>query len=408
MGKFNDKIDDFLELFRMKEEDGYTEVRNDLEAYKKRVQKKKRKRFLTVAAIVAITVFGALTIHQIMAQKTYDSYKVVEMSEQLDSSVLHYIELGNGVLRYSGDGVSFMKDSDEPIWNDSIQMTNPHIVCFDQMAAVYETKGTIVEVYNTDGKVGSVKTDHPILKTAISSKGGVAVILENGENTLINYYTSSGSLVASCSTNMQNPGYPMDVTVSENGLSMAVTYLVAENGKVSSYLALYNFGDAGKNKEDNLLDGTRFDSLIVPKVQYLNDKTLLVYRENGFTLYNSGTLLEEIKNVTFEKEIVSSFGDGELFGFVFLGNEHAFEMKVYDKTGNIKTESEFDISYDKIKISDDQIILHNSSQFAMIASNGVVRYSGNFEEGNILDIVKRGRNRYSVACSKGIARIELK
>lgn len=408
MNKFNEKTQDFLDLFRVKEETQETTPRNDLEEYKRKVQREKRRRYIMVIAIVLITVVAVFAAKNIIEKRTYDSYKVLEMSEQLDSSVLNYKELGNYVLRYSGDGVSLINISDRVVWNDSIQMTAPVAVSFDEVAAIYETKGTEVHVYGIDGKMGTIKTDYPILKASVSSLGGVAVILENDENTLINYYSADGSLIASSSTNMRNPGYPVDLSISKDGLSLVVSYFVADGSDISSYLAFYNFGEAGKNKEDNLLDGVRFDGILVPKVQYLDNKTLVVYREDGFTLYKSTSLLEEVKKVTFEKEIISSFSDGDLFGFVFSGSgDHAFEMKVYNSSGGVQLESDFDLVYDKIKISDNQIILHNSNQFAIISASGTVRFSGNFEEGNILDIVKRGMNRYSVACSKGIANIEL-
>lgn len=409
MNRISEKTHDFLAGFRMEEETKEQVPRNDLEEYRRKVKKRKKRRIVVVITIVLITLMVAFGVKMIMDQRTYGGYRVLHIDEQLDSSVLNYKELGNNVFRYSGDGVSLINASDKILWNDSIQMTSPNVISFAEMAAVYETKGTELYIYGTKGRVGTVKTGYPILKASISALGGVSVILENDENTLINYYSTDGSLIASCSTNMQNPGYPMDLSLSKDGLSMAVTYLVVDGSDVSSYLALYNFGTAGKNKEDNLLDGIRFEGTFVPKVQYLNDEKLLVYRDDGFSLYKTTTMLEEIKTVNFEKEIISSFGGDDVFGFVFAGDgSHVFELKVYNVSGNFQMESDFDLSYEKIKVSDDQIILHNTSQFAIIGTNGVIRFSGNFEEGNILDIVKRGRNKYSVACSKGVVSLELK
>ncbi len=380
---------------------------NNIEEYKRKIVKQKKVRYLRVVLIVTVVLIAVLIVKIMFDKRSYDSYKVLEIDEQIDSSVLHYKELGDYVLRYSGDGVSLLNKSDRVVWNDSIQMTTPMIVSFDKIAAIYETKGTEVHIYGIDGKLGKINTEYPILKAGISGLGGVAVILENDENTLINYYSADGELIASSSTNMKNPGYPVDLSLSEDGLSMAVTYFVVDEDVISSYLAFYNFGEAGQNKEDNLMDGFRFDGILVPKVQYLDAKTLVAYREDGFTIYRGTNLIEEIKSVTFEDEIISSFSDGELFGFVFSGTDHAFVMKVYNSSGNEQMDGGFDLVYDKIKISDNQIILYNANQLAVIGSNGVVRFSGNFEEGSILDVVKRGMNRYDVACTKGIVSIEL-
>lgn len=417
MNEKNDKIENILdiigedvdELTEPVEKEVKSAPRNDLEEYKKKIQKIKQLRYFRGIVIVVLVLIIVLIAKRMIDYRNYDSYDVLEMNEQIDSSVLHYQELGEYVLRYSGDGVAMLNKSDRTVWNDSIQMTNPVLTSFGEVAAIYEAKGTEVHIYGTDGKQGKIQTEHPILKANVSEIGSVAVILENGEYTLINYYAADGSLIASSSTNMRNPGYPADVTVSKDGMSMAVSYYVVDGNAVSSYLAFYNFGDTGKNKEDNLMDGFRFEGVLVPKIQYLNNNTLIAYREDGFSIFKGNSIIEEIKNVTFEKEIISSFSAGDMFGFVFSGSgtENTFQMRVYNESGNLLVESGFDMVYDRIKISDNQIILYNSGQLTIIAKNGVERFSGNFVEGNILDVVKRGMNRYAIACDKGIALIEL-
>lgn len=392
--------------FKGQEETGQM---NDLEKYKRKKQQEKKARRIMLAAVVVLVLVVILFVKYVVEHRTYDSYQVVETSEQLDSSILHYKELGGYVLKYSGDGVSLLNASDDVVWNDSIQMTSPVVESFGDVAAVYEPKGTVMGIYGTEGKLGEIKTEYPILKASISAKGGVAMLLENDINTLMHYYAYDGSLIASSVSNMKNPGYPVDLSVSEDGLSMAVTYFVADGDAISSYLAFYNFGEAGKNKEDNLMDGFRFDGILVPEVRYMDDDTLVAYRENGFTVYRGTDIVEEIKQVEFEDEIVSSFSGNDIFGFVFSGsdNGHAFEMKVYNSSGALRMETGFDIVYDQIKISDSQIILHNAGQLAIIDSNGTVRFSGNFEEGKILDVIKKGMNRYAVACDKGVVTIVL-
>lgn len=407
MDNIKEKVLEFWSsLFTDGEEDDQT---NDLEKYKRKVQRQKRLRILIIAAIGVGVLILVLVIKSLIENRVYDSYRVVETSEQLDSSILQYKELGNNVLKYSGDGVSLLDMADEVLWNDSIQMTAPLVESFGEAAAIYETRGTIAYVYGVDGKMGEIKTEYPILKISISAKGSVAMLLEKADGTLMNYYSYDGTLIASSTSNMRNPGYPVDLSLSEDGMSLAITYFVADGDTISSYLAFYNFGEAGQDKEDNLMDGFRIEGLLVPEIQYLDDKTLVAYREDGFTLYRGTGIMEEIKTVEFEKEIVSCFCDGDLFGFVFSGSdqEHAFEMQVYNSSGKLQMKTGFDIIYDKVKISGNQIILYNASQLAVIGSNGTEHFSGNFEEGNILDVVKKGMNRYAVACNKGVVTIVL-
>ena len=52
---------------------------------------------------------------------------------------------------------------------------------------------------------------------------------------------------------MDSPGYPMDLSLSPDGMMMAVAYVYLENGQIKSQVAFYHFGSAGKNQKDNLI-----------------------------------------------------------------------------------------------------------------------------------------------------------
>lgn len=399
---FQDRFEQLMDLM--------VEPTNDLERYKFHIRKEKLMRWLKIGGISAAVLLMFFGVKYVVEHHSYSSYSVISQSEKVDTGVSHFMELDGRILHYSADGASLTSAADDLIWTDSYQMSQPVVETFDSVAAIYDLKGTLIAVYDENGKLGSFQTDYPILKASVSSKGGVAVILENGETTLINYYTETGSLIASSSTNMKNPGYPVDLSVSKDGLSVVVTYFVADEDTISSYIAFYNFGDIGKNKEDNLLDGVRCAGVLVPEVQYLDNNRVIAYSEEGFKIYKVKNKAEEVKEVIFEDDIVSSFSDGKYIGFIFRNNntEQPFLMKVFDSWGNLEVETTFDILYDDVKISDDKIILNNATQLAVYSIKGIEKYSGTIEEGSIHEIIKVGMNRYTVAYNGGVVTIKLK
>ena len=103
-------------------------------------------------------------------------------------------------------------------------MENPVVDINDSWAVIADIDGTDLKIFDKNGEVGSVTTSYNIVKARISSNGLVAAILDGGDATWINYYNSDGSLIAENQTHVEDPGYPMDVALSDNGQIMMVTY----------------------------------------------------------------------------------------------------------------------------------------------------------------------------------------
>ncbi|MCI5700130.1 MAG: DUF5711 family protein [Lachnospiraceae bacterium] len=409
MENFKSGMSRILDKFKMRE---YKEEQtiHDMEAYKEKVLRTRKVTYLRLAVIAGAIILGAFLVKYFIDHHKYDRYVVEETSEKSDTGTMQYVELSGKLLRYSGDGAALSSAAGTTVWNDSFQMSSPHIDMFGTTIVIYDQEGTQISIYNEKEKLGSFQTQYPILKASVCKNGSVAVLLDDSENTWMNYYAPSGSLIASSSTNMRNPGYPMDLAVSEDGLNVAVAYFVPDGDTVSSYLAFYNFGEEGKNKEDNLVNGFRYEGILIPKVEYLDSQTMVAYREDGFTIYRGKSTPEEAKNVIFDDNIISSFSDGSRIGFVFSDSAsgHPFRMEVYGKNGTLQMETGFDQIYDNIKISSDQIIVNNSSEVSIFNMKGIEKFSGNIEEGNVVEVVKTGLNRYLVAYSGGTITIRLK
>ena len=82
---------------------------------------------------------------------------------------------------------------------------------------------------------------------------------------------------------MDDPGYPLDVAVSNDGLVMMVTYQFVDGGDTTSYVAFYNFGDVGQNEDDRIVSGYTYEGVVIPQVLYLGGSNSAAIREDGFT-----------------------------------------------------------------------------------------------------------------------------
>ena len=377
--------------------------------YELRLSRHKRnivkKTVITVVAIAAaVTAVGFY-----IEKRSYHNYKVVQSSEQEDVVSTSYIEMDGDILRYSPDGVSLVSDKMSTLWSETYQMQNPVADVNGTRAVIADKDGTTLEIYDKSGKTGSVTTSYSIIKARVSKSGLVAAILDGGDDTWIDFYSTDGSLIAENQTKIDDPGYPLDIAVSEDGVVMMVTYQFVDGSDTTSYVAFYNFGDVGQNEDDRIVSGYKYEGVVVPQIQYLSNNRSIALKDNGFTIYQGSQIPKEVKTIETDKEIVSTFYDDDMVGLVFKhdSKDKQYIMEVYNTAdGKLKFKEDFNIPYTTIKVSGGNILMYNSSQMCVMNSRGVQKYLGSVD-GTIKDFFKIGMNRYLLVLDSGVDVIKL-
>ena len=363
----------------------------------------KRTIITAVAVVAAIAAVGFY-----MEKRSYHNYKIVQSSEQEDVISTSYVEMDGDILRYSPDGVSLVSDKMNTLWSETYQMQNPMADVNGTRAVIADKDGTELEIYDKSGKTGSVTTSYSIIKARVSKSGMVAAILDGGDDTWINFYSTDGSLIAENQTKVDDPGYPLDVAVSDDGVVMMVTYQFVEGSDTTSYVAFYNFGDVGQNEDDRIVSGYKYEGVVVPQIQYLDNNQSVALKDNGFTLYQGSQIPKEVKTVEVDQEIVSTFFDNDMIGLVFKNDskDKQYTMEVYTTDGKLKFQQDFNIPYTTIKLSGGNILMYNSSQMCVMNSRGVQKYVGSVD-GTIKDFFKIGWNRYLLVLDSSVDVIKL-
>ena len=377
--------------------------------YELRLSRHKRnivkKTVITVVAIAAaVTAVGFY-----IEKRSYHNYKVVQSSEQEDVVSTSYIEMDGDILRYSPDGVSRFYATMSTLWSETYQMQNPVADVNGTRAVIADKDGTTLEIYDKSGKTGSVTTSYSIIKARVSKSGLVAAILDGGDDTWIDFYSTDGSLIAENQTKIDDPGYPLDIAVSEDGVVMMVTYQFVDGSDTTSYVAFYNFGDVGQNEDDRIVSGYKYEGVVVPQIQYLSNNRSIALKDNGFTIYQGSQIPKEVKTIETDKEIVSTFYDDDMVGLVFKNDskDKQYIMEVYNTAdGKLKFKEDFNIPYTTIKLSGGNILMYNSSQMCVMNSRGVQKYLGSVD-GTIKDFFKIGMNRYLLVLDSGVDVIKL-
>ena len=374
------------------------------DAYRERLNKHRsatvRRVLVSVVAVVAI----AAVVLLYMEKRSYHNYKILSSSEQEDVVSTNYVEMSdNRILRYSPDGASMINSSMDSYWSVLYEMQNPVADVKGNWAVIADQDGTSMEIFDKNGETGNVTTSYNIVKARVSSSGMVAAILDGGDATWINFYGSDGTLIAENQTHISDPGYPMDVAISDSGTIMMVAYQFVDGSQTTSYVAFYNFGDVGQSEDDRIVSGYTYEGVVIPQTMYLGGDRAIAVRDDGFTVYGGSQIPKEGTTVKVDKEIVSTFYDDSMIGLVFKNGDKdkPYTMRVYSTDGTLKFEKNFNIPYTTIKVSGGNIIMYNSSQICVVNSRGTEKYSGTVD-GTISDFIKIGWNRYLLVLDNGV------
>ncbi len=365
-----------------------------------------RIRYLVTALAVIFVIAMVFIVKSTIDHHTYHSYRVIEQQTKNDS-ISHYEYVDGRLLRYSGDGASLMKMDFSVLWDEAYAMSNPQAAISGDRILIYDRQGTRCNVYSGDKKLGEFATKYPILKADVSAKGTVAVLVMDGAKSRFIYYKSDGTQIASGESSIKNPGYPTDVAVSPNGENVAISYLSIKGGKTGGVVEFYDFGSMGYAGQDHMTGSETF-STFIPEIYYPDNKRCVLVREDGVSIYRGSGKPVKDEEITFQREIVSTFHDEHHMTFLFRTNSGHYNMKIYTTAGKELSSENVDVSFQNARVSDDQIIFYQNNSFSIYSMKGFCRFEGELKEGNISDIIKIGRNKYLVLADESLEMIRLR
>ena len=371
-----------------------------------------RHRVLTFYKICAVlAVIAAITIYAYFDWKNtiYTDYEVMQQYEWAKSSEAHCMSLNGTLFAYSKDGMSCTDSRGKVIWNQTYEMQNPMVRTCQNVVAVGDYNGRTIYVSNSEEIMGTIDTTTPIRDFCVAKNGVVAAVLDDSNVTVINLYNVSGEQLAYFKTTMSKSGYPLAIAISDDGKQVAVSYLKAENGEMSTSIGFYNFSSVGQNYTDNLVGGYGYANAVVPIIEFMNSETSFAVADNRLMFYQGRQKPENIANIMIDDEIQSVFYNENYVGLVFynMTGETTDSMQIYDTSGNKKQTIAFNQEYKEILFCSEGIIIYSDEECIIFDWEGKQKYEGIFKE-RIECVIPMGNiARYTVVTSDSIQMIEL-
>lgn len=358
--------------------------------------------------LIGIAAVGALVwINQ--RNKVYTEYEVTERYERVVSANAKTIALGDCILSYSNDGAGCYDAKGKAVWNETFEMQAPIMAVSNATIAIGDYNGRKIYVMNSKEKLGEISTNMPIRALSVSDSGIVAAVLDDAEITWIYLYNTKGEAPVMFKTTMSQFGYPIDVSLSPNSNLAVISYLAADEGKMKSSVAFYNFGEVGRNEIDNYMSGYDYQS-IVPYVQFMTSDLAFAVADDRLMFYEGGQKPVSKAEVLLSDEINSVYHNEEEVALVTYdtSGEHKYMLRIYDSTGVNKLNQGFDIEYRNIILKGENIYIYGETECAIYNLSGIEKFHGIVEESISLLVPGDSVNKFTLVGKDSIKALQLK
>lgn len=370
---------------------------------------KKRRRAIISAVLLLIAIIGGIYLLNLY-NRSYQSCTVMNTIDISGENAVGYFSYGNAMVKYSKNGVQAIDKDGSALWNGSYELQEPITDTCGKYVVVAGKGSREIHIFNQKGEVGTIPTDYNIQKVEIANQGVVAVMMEDDNTNYINLYDVDGTELTAKETHTNNEGYPLDFSLSDDGKRLVTSYVSYSGGVLADKVAFYNFGEVGQNLKDRCTGGYIFDNgILAPRVVFVNNDTVCVFKENGFTLYSMKEIQSEIATQNVEGQIKSIFYNNDYVGMVLqTDGTSAKHIVMYDLKGKKVLDKALDFDYEKIYMTSDEIIMYDNMSCLIMKLNGKTKFRYTFDKN--IDAIYPINNfdRYFLASGNTLSEIQLK
>lgn len=388
-------------------------VEVDREDLEKKLRAHRRKVAILVILVLILLSAAAILTYVYYENKVYTSYHVLSTIERSDTSASNFTTFQGKVLRYTNDGAVYTDADGALIWNQTYEMDQPIVEKRGNYVVIYELNGTQIYILDTINLQGSIQTTTPIQRVSIAAQGTVAVLTEEGGTSYLQLFDKTGVALASGELHVQNSGYPLDLTLSENGEKLAVSMLDIHDGKVKTVIAFYNFGAVGQNAIDKIVSSYTYADVVIPEIRYFADDTMVAFGDDRLILFTGEQKPAETKQIELQKEIKSIFFDemGERqFGLIYDESEKKnHRLELYQISGEKTLEVSFETDYTDVEIlANGELCIMGEEGCEIYNQKGMCKFQYDFRSHLYEVLSGRIQTEYTVLLESETINIKLK
>lgn len=355
----------------------------DMEEYRQKLREHRRRVWRRTFIIVLVIVLIAAGLGLYMAFRHYEDYDILSSVERSDTEATHFAEFHGGILKYSNDGAFYTDTSNELIWNQTYEMSNPKTDTCGDYLTIYDKGGTRIYILTRTQLMGSIETTMEIEQVCVASQGTVAVLMKKDASAYLALYDREGNNLAEGEIHGENGGYPIAIALSHDAVKLAVSMIDIHSGSVKTTIAFYNYGSVGQNEIDNCVGANTYDDMVIPEMEFMTNDRMAAFGDSRVIIFEGAQKPQEVAEIPFEKEAKSIFYNEKYIGVVNSNEDEAVthHVSVYDTEGGLIMEKDFGLEYTQIEfLSNNEICIRNENTCDIYTIHGVYKFHHEFDQ----------------------------
>jgi len=355
----------------------------------------KPRRILVFLLILLIVMALAAFVFYFM-HRQYQNYAVnwaVDFSAgegAIESDYEDYRDYGDGFVKVTRDGASYINSAGKTIWNQAYEMNNPYVAVNGDYCAIGDQGKTTIFIMNSSGTTGQAETNLPISKIAVSATGVVYAVLEDSSASYITVFTKEGAaLDISIKSILSGDGYPIDISVSPDGTELITSFAYIANGSIQNKVIFYNLDEVGQNAGNNRVVGGFTDDFaghLVGRVRFSDNTHAQAFYDGGIAFFSTKVLTspELVNKVEIADTIRSIAYSGDYVGVITFNSDEntqeTYRVTVYRVANGQEVLSvPVSINVTGFNIDNNMVYLYNDKKLRVYDMSGNLKFDGDIE-----------------------------
>ena len=385
--------------------------RSDVKLYEREQGRHKKRIIFAIAMCIVAAIALFVGILNVVVNKYYTEFEVLAATPRKDSNSVQYKEYAEGVLKFSRDGAAGIDAKGNILWNGSYDMNNPQADVCGKYVVIGDVGGKEWYIYNGKDSGTRFEETLSVVQVQVSQQGIVAVMLEDKDSNEVHIYNPYGDtqkLLAEIPTNVKEDGYPMDISISDDGKKLVTAYFFVNEGVGESHVSFYNFDEVGEDKVNRIVGGVDYGETLVHNVEFIDNNTVCILKEDGFALYSMEELPEEIVTETIEAKIQSAVLGSSGIGFVLDSEEEGWqEFVLYTLAGKKMLSKKIDYEYETVSMIGDEIVFLSDLAGIILRNTGSEKFHYRFFKRMEYIFGTKEKNTYIFVDEANIEKVKL-